>query len=89
MKIPRVSETIKANGLQSLKEMCEMTGQSAATIRSWHRFKRDLFDICLIGCVFVKKTRHAQAMIDQATAEVAVMQGGLIELNQEEAKEES
>lgn len=80
MKNPRVTDVIKANGVGGMKEMTAMTGQSPATLRNWYRNKRDLFDICLIGCAFVKKTREAQAMIDQATKEIQDMHGGLNEL---------
>ena len=73
----RASDVCKANGLSSMSELCEMTGQSYGTLRNWYLTKRDLFDVVLIGAVFIKKTHEAQAQVDDATQTIANLNWGL------------
>lgn len=44
------SEQAKAAGLKSLKQVAELTGQSAQTLNNWAENKPQLFKIVLLGC---------------------------------------
>jgi len=79
LKVPRVSDVVKANGMSSVKELCEMTGQSYATLGNWYKKKRDLFDIVLIGAVFIKKTHAVQNQVDNLTHDIDNLNWGLRE----------
>lgn len=45
------SQQAKSVGLKSLTQVSQLTGQSLNTLTNWHRDKKDLFDIVLLGCV--------------------------------------
>lgn len=45
------SKAAKAAGLKSLREVQDLTRQSAQTLTNWHRDKPELFKIVLLGCV--------------------------------------
>ena len=49
------SEKCKAAGMNSLKEVAEMTGKHEGTIINWHRNEPKLLDIVLLGCYEKKK----------------------------------
>jgi AcrR family transcriptional regulator len=51
------SQTAKAAGLRSLKEVTRITGTSAQTLINWHRSKRELFDTVVAGCVAKRRAR--------------------------------
>lgn len=40
----------RAYGLEGLKQVSDMTGESLRTLRSWHKHKPGLFKIVLAGC---------------------------------------
>ena len=44
------SQTAKAYGLKSLKQVSEISGVGMATLNNWHREKEKLFHIVLVGC---------------------------------------
>jgi hypothetical protein len=44
------SQAAKQAGLKSLKQVQDMTGQSAQTLGNWFRDKPELFYIVLAGC---------------------------------------
>ena len=45
----KTSDKCKAAGLKSLAKLSEITGQSTQTLRNWHKFKPELFEIVLRG----------------------------------------
>lgn len=49
------SETAKAAGLASLKELAEMSKQSPQTLTNWHNNKPELFDLVVKGAAVRKK----------------------------------
>lgn len=50
MQPETASQVCKKNGLTSLKQVSEMTHQSPQTLINWHKNKRYLFDIVILGC---------------------------------------
>lgn len=44
------SQQAKAEGLKSLSQVSEMTGQSLQTLSNWAKNKPELFNIVLLGC---------------------------------------
>ena len=44
------AEQAKAEGLKSLTQVSEMTGQSLQTLINWSKSKPELFKIVLLGC---------------------------------------
>ena len=50
------SQQAKAEGLKSLSQVSEMTGQSLQTLSNWSKNKPELFKIVLLGC----KAKRAQ-----------------------------
>jgi len=44
------SQQAKAEGLKSLLQVSEMTGQSMQTLSNWAKNKPELFRVVLIGC---------------------------------------
>lgn len=44
------AEQAKAEGLKSLSQVSEMTGQSLQTLSNWAKNKPELFKIVLLGC---------------------------------------
>lgn len=44
------AEQAKADGLKSLSQVSEMTGQSLQTLSNWAKNKPELFKIVLLGC---------------------------------------
>lgn len=50
------AKRVKEVGLKSLQEVADMTGQSPQTLANWYDNpkKRELFEIVLKGCLFVK-----------------------------------
>ena len=44
------SQQAKQAGLSGLKQVSEMTGQSAQTLINWHKNKPELFGIVISGC---------------------------------------
>ena len=44
------SQQAKAEGLKSLSQVSEMTGQSLQTLSNWSKNKPELFKIVLLGC---------------------------------------
>ena len=44
------AEQAKAEGLKSLTQVSEMTGQSLQTLSNWSKNKPELFKIVLLGC---------------------------------------
>jgi len=52
------SQQAKAAGLKNLRQVQELTGQSAQTLSNWAKDKPELFKIVLLGCVVkVKEVR--------------------------------
>ena len=49
------SEQAKAAGLNSLKELSEITKQSEQTLLNWHANKPEMFEIAILGAVQKKK----------------------------------
>ena len=45
------SQQAKAEGLKSLSQVSELTGQSLQTLSNWAKDKPELFKIVLLGCV--------------------------------------
>lgn len=45
------SQQAKQAGLTGLKQVSEMTGQSAQTLINWYKNKPELFDVVISGCV--------------------------------------
>ena len=45
------SQQAKAAGLKNLRQVQELTGQSAQTLSNWAKDKPELFKIVLLGCV--------------------------------------
>ena len=45
------SKQAKAEGLKSLSQVSEMTGQSLQTLSNWAKNKPELFKIVLLGCI--------------------------------------
>ena len=48
------SQQAKDAGLNSLSELCEITGQSAQTLSNWFKDKPSLFKTVLIGASVIK-----------------------------------
>ena len=44
------SQQAKAAGLNNLKHVSELTGQSPQTLNNWARDKPELFKLVLLGC---------------------------------------
>ncbi len=68
------SQQAKAAGLKNLRQVQQLTGQSAQTLTNWHRDKPELFKIVIRGCVASLKetdppypvgTRIKQGVIDR------------------------
>lgn len=53
------SQQAKAAGLKNLRQVEELTGQSAQTLTNWHRDKPELFRIVLLGCVSEQSNSHS------------------------------
>ena len=49
------SQQAKEAGLKNLREVQDITGQSAQTLTNWQKHKPELFKIVLIGCAESKK----------------------------------
>lgn len=47
-------KTAKYHGLNGLKEMTELTGQSAETLRNWFINKPLLFQVVVAGCLALR-----------------------------------
>jgi len=47
----------KQEGLKSLKQACELTGQSGQTLNNWHKYKPGLFKVVIAGCVAIESAR--------------------------------
>jgi len=45
------SQQAKAAGLKNLRQVQQLTGQSAQTLGNWAKHKPELFRIVLIGCL--------------------------------------
>lgn len=48
-------KTAKYHGLNGLKEIMELTGQSAETLRNWFLKKPLLFQIVVVGCLALRE----------------------------------
>lgn len=53
------SQTAKAAGLASLKELTEMSKQSPQTLTNWYNNKPELFDLVVKGAVVIKLKKAA------------------------------
>lgn len=47
------SQQAKAAGLKNLRQVQQLTGQSAQTLGNWAKHKPELFRIVLIGCAIL------------------------------------
>tara|TARA_R100000544_G_scaffold22818_1_gene11393 strand:+ start:43 stop:234 length:192 start_codon:yes stop_codon:yes gene_type:complete len=61
MQATTASQVAKRNGLKSLKEVSDITGQSSVTLINWYKNKRDLFEVVVIGCVALKQIKGYQS----------------------------
>jgi len=50
-----MNETVKQAGLDSVKQLSKLTGQSPQTLKNWYLYKVALFNIVLIGSVEYKR----------------------------------
>ena len=48
------SQEAKAAGLKSLREVQDLTRQSAQTLTNWHKNKPELFRVVIAGCAAIK-----------------------------------
>jgi hypothetical protein len=55
IKLLSPSEQCKEAGLKSLAEVSSITGVSVQTLINWHKDKPKLFDVVIVGCVYMKK----------------------------------
>ena len=61
MQATTASQVAKRNGLKSLKEVSDITGQSSVTLINWYKNKRDLFEVVVISCVALKQIKGYQS----------------------------
>lgn len=52
------SKAAKAAGLKSLREVQDLTRQSAQTLTNWHKNKPELFRVVIAGCAAIKGERQ-------------------------------
>lgn len=55
------SQQCKLAGLDSLNQVCELTGQSAQTLSNWAKNKPELFRVVLAGCVLIDLNERIKA----------------------------
>ena len=53
------SKAAKAAGLKSLREVQDLTSQSAQTLTNWHKNKPELFRVVIAGCAAIKGENNA------------------------------
>lgn len=54
------SQYVKKKGLNSLAQMCDISGKAHSTLSDWYRNDRKTFDIMLIGCIAFVKSPEAR-----------------------------
>ena len=55
-------KTAKYHGLNGLKEITELTGQSVETLRNWFLKKPLLFHVVLVGCLMLRDCKKASVV---------------------------